>query len=312
MTMTEEELETMTSMSDEDLENYYDEKLRKLHQGKESTNEDGRDVYFRVGDELVELKGLSDEDMKSIMSSSDKLITKEELNNLKQFTSGMSEEDLDLISDMTDEELEQFYQDNIATKGQRHKREINEDDLVTSDFEEDPLRISQSKVKREANPDPEPEPMGPQKETDLDYNQSNTEDQEQRFLEEYVRRFRSRGKRAISINLSANLRAGKRRGPRGPRGYRGGRRGYGGRGGFGGRYGGGGGGISIGIGAGYGNGRYGRSVPDEFEEENSDIADDISDYISENIEEHEEGGAESSLSEVRRLRHFETVKKLTH
>ena len=196
MTMTEEELETMTSMSNEDLENFYDEKLKKLHQGKDSTNEDGRDVYFRVGDELVELKGLSDEEMKSIMSSSDKLITKEELNNLKQFTSGMSKEDIDLISDMTDEELEQFYQDNIANKSQRHKREINEDDFVTNtelkDFEEDPLRISQSKVKREANPDPEPEPepMGPQKETDFDYDKSNTEDKEQRFLEEYVRRFR--------------------------------------------------------------------------------------------------------------------------
>ena len=52
-------------------------------------------------------------------------------------------------------------------------------------------RISQNKMKkREANPDPEPEPMGPLKETDLDYHQSNTEVKEQRFLEEYVRRFR--------------------------------------------------------------------------------------------------------------------------
>ena len=121
---------------------------------------------------------------------------------------------------------------------------------------------------------------------------------------------RSRGKRAISINLSANLRSGKKRGPRGPRGYRGGRRGYGGRGGFGGRYGGGGGGISIGIGAGYGNRRYGRSVPDEFEK-NSDMANDMSDYISDNNEEHEEGVEESSQSEERRLRHFETINKLT-
>ena len=196
MTMTEEELETMTSMSDGDLENFYDEKLRKLNQRKESTNEDGRDVYFRVGEELVELKGLSDEDMESIMSSSDKLITKEELDNLKQFTSGISEEDLDFISDMTDEELERFYEDNIATKSQRHKREINEDDFGTNseltEFEEDSLRISQSKVKREANPEPEPEPepMGPQKESDFDNKRSNTEDKEQRFLEEYVRRFR--------------------------------------------------------------------------------------------------------------------------
>mgnify|MGYP001267279961 FL=1 len=41
------------------------------------------------------------------------------------------------------------------------------------------------------------------------------------------------------------------------------------------------------------------------------MANDMSDYISENNEEHEEGVEESSQSEVRRLRHFETINKLT-
>ena len=39
-------------------------KAARTKREKESKNEDGRDVYFRVGEELVELKGLSDEDMK--------------------------------------------------------------------------------------------------------------------------------------------------------------------------------------------------------------------------------------------------------
>ena len=190
MMMTEEELENLTSMSDEDLEMFYDEKLRKLqYEGDlKDKNKGGRNVLFRVGDDLVELEGLSDEDMKSIMSASDQLITKEELKQLKEFARGMTEEDLDLISNMTDEELEDFYEDNIASESQRHKRETTEDDILSSieqkGFEEDSLRISHSKMKREA--DPYPEPMGP----DEDFQPSNAADRQEKFLDEYVKRFR--------------------------------------------------------------------------------------------------------------------------
>ena len=58
-------------------------------------------------------------------------------------------------------------------------------------------------------------------------------------------------------------------------------------------------GVNIGIGAGVGNRRYGRSVQDEDEK--------ISDFsVSENNGEMEE----SSLTEVRRQRHLETINKL--
>ena len=199
VTMTEQELDTLTSMSDEDLEQFYDKKLRKLKKEKntESSNEeDGKTILFRIGDELVELEGLSDEEMTRLMATSDTLITKEELNNLKQFVSGVSEEDMDLISNMTDEELERFYDDNVDSGNQRSKRETDEDDITsksyTEDFQEDSLRISQSKVKREANPDPEPEaePLGLPQDRHFDFIKAETKDAEQRFLEDYVRRFR--------------------------------------------------------------------------------------------------------------------------
>lgn len=193
MMMTEEELENLTSMSDEDLEGIYNEKLRKLQYEKDfnkDRNEGGKNLLFRVEDDLIELEGLSDEDMKSIMTASDQLITKEELKQLKEFTRGMTEEDLNLISNMTDEELEQFYQDNIASKTQRHKRETTEDDILSSieqrGFEEDSLRISHSKMKREASPYPEPVPMEPHE----DFQASNAADRQQKFLDEYVKRFR--------------------------------------------------------------------------------------------------------------------------
>ena len=191
MMLTEEEMEKLTSMSDQDLEEFYDEKLRKHVQISKEGNEDSRNMLFRVGDELVELKGLSDEDMKSIMSTSDKLITKEELNNLKDFTKRMSEEDLDLITKMTDEELEHFYEDNIAMKHQRHRRETDEDDFLSrtdpKGFEEDSLRISQSKMKREAYPEPASEPIDPPNE---DSKPTETLTKEENFLDEYVKRFR--------------------------------------------------------------------------------------------------------------------------
>ena len=192
MMMTEEELENLTSMSDEDLEGFYDEKLRKLqYEGDlKDKNKGGRNVLFRVGDDLVELEGLSDEDMKGIMTASDQLITEEELKHLKKFTRGMTEEDLDLISNMTDEELEHFYEENIASRTHRHKRETTEDDILSSieqkGFEEDSLRISHSKMKREADPYPEPVPMGPGEE----FQPSNAADRQEKFLDEYVKRFR--------------------------------------------------------------------------------------------------------------------------
>ena len=191
MMMTEEEMEKLTSMSDEDLEEFYNEKLRKHDKVSKERNEDSRNILFRIGDELVELEGLSNEDMRSIMSTSDKLITKEELNNLKDFTKRMSEEDLNLITSMTDEELEHFYQDNIAMKNQRHRRETDEDDFLSrtepKGFEEDSLRISQSKVKREAYPEPASEPVDPSYE---DSQPSVTATKEENFLNEYVKRFR--------------------------------------------------------------------------------------------------------------------------
>ena len=194
MMMTEEELEILTSMSDEDLEGFYDEKLRKLQYERdfEDRNEGGRNVLFRVGDDLVELEGLSDEDMKGIMSASDQLITKEELKHLKEFARGMTEEDLNLISNMTDEELKHFYDENIASKTQRHKRETTEDDILSSieqkGLEEDSLRISHIKMKRESDPYPEPEAIKPQPQED--FQQSNDADRQQKFLDEYVKRFR--------------------------------------------------------------------------------------------------------------------------
>ena len=189
--LTEDEMEQLTSMSDEDLEKFYDEKLRKHDKVSKERNEDSRSILFRIGDELVELEGLSNEDMKSIMSTSDKLITKEELNNLKDFTKRMSEEDLNLITSMTDEELEHFYQDNIAMKNQRLRRETDEDDFLSrtelKGFEEDSLRISQSKMKREAYPEPASEPVDPSHE---DSQPSETATKEENFLNEYVKRFR--------------------------------------------------------------------------------------------------------------------------
>ena len=169
--MSEDELEELAEMDHQQLDKFYKEHVEAVERSRRHVNNDDYDhsnskeehtVYVGIGDELIELEGLSENQMEELMEPADSAVTEEDIAMISELVASMSAEELDILSSMSAEDLDEIYKTHVE-KGKK---------------------VATNKAKREASADPEPS---------VDFDSDGIigpfSDQ-QRLIEDYVQKIR--------------------------------------------------------------------------------------------------------------------------
>ena len=141
--MSEDELEELAEMDHQQLDQFYNKHVEAVERSRRSVTNDDHDhsnskeehtVYVGIGDELIKLEGLSENQMEELMEPADSAVTEEDLAMISALVASMSAEELDILSSMSAEDLEEFYKTHV----------------------DEGKKVATSKAKREASADPEP------------------------------------------------------------------------------------------------------------------------------------------------------------
>ena len=142
--MSEDELEELAEMDHQQLDKFYKEHVEAVERSRRHVNNDDHDhsnskdeqntVYVGIGDELIKLEGLSENQMEELMEPAHSAVTEEDLAVIRALVASMSTEELDILSNMSAEDVDEFYKNHV----------------------EESKKVATIIAKREASPDPEP------------------------------------------------------------------------------------------------------------------------------------------------------------
>ena len=142
--MSDEELEELAEMDHQQLDQFYNEYVEAVKRSRRHVKNDDHDhsnlkeeehtVYVGIGDELIKLEGLSENQMEELMEPAHSAVTEDDLAVIRVLVASMSTEELDILSNMPAEDLDEFYKNHV----------------------EESKKVATIIAKREASPDPEP------------------------------------------------------------------------------------------------------------------------------------------------------------
>ena len=142
--MSEDELEELAEMDHQQLDKFYKEHVEGVERSRRHVNNDDHEhsnskdeqhtVYVGIGDELIKLEGLSEDQMEELMEPADSAVTEEDLAMISELVASMSAEELDILSNMSAEDLDEIYKTHV----------------------DEGKKVATNKAKREASADPEP------------------------------------------------------------------------------------------------------------------------------------------------------------
>ena len=142
--MSDEELEELAEMDHQQLDQFYNEYVEAVKRSRRHVKNDDHDhsnlkeeehtVYVGIGDELIKLEGLSENQMEELMEPAHSAVTEEDLAVIRALVASMSTEELDILSNMSAEDVDEFYKNHV----------------------EESKKVATIIAKREASPDPEP------------------------------------------------------------------------------------------------------------------------------------------------------------
>merc|ERR1719412_2642379 len=84
-------------------------------------------VLLRIGDEMVEMLGLSKADMEELQEVSDSAVTPEDWETMREVLARMSEDELEELAEMDHQQLDKFYKEHVEAV-ERSRRHVNNDD----------------------------------------------------------------------------------------------------------------------------------------------------------------------------------------
>ena len=112
--MSDEELEELAEMDHQQLDQFYNEYVEAVKRSRRHVKNDDHDhsnlkeeehtVYVGIGDELIKLEGLSENQME-LMEPAHSAVTEDDLAVIRALVASMSMEELDILSNMPAETL---------------------------------------------------------------------------------------------------------------------------------------------------------------------------------------------------------------